>query len=63
MTREGPSEEVTVTLMPQHEKEPAVRTFEEIAFQAEGIASAETGPSWGSEKWYKDPYAGGVECE
>lgn len=44
----------TSTLTPKHEKEPAGRTSEEIASQAEGIAGAETGPSWGFGEGIKD---------
>lgn len=47
MTREGLSEEGTVTLPPKQEEEPATRAAEELAFQAEGIASEEVGLSLG----------------
>lgn len=57
MTREGLSEEVTFTLTPKHEKEPAMRTSEEVGFQAEGIASVETGPSTGFKEVIKHPCA------
>ena len=60
MTREGLSEEVTFTLTPQHEKKLAMRTFEEVAFQAEDIASAETGPRLGFREVVKRPMCLGV---
>lgn len=42
MTKEGLSGEVTLALTAKDEEDPAMRTFEETAFQAEGTASVDT---------------------
>lgn len=57
MAREGFAQGVTFKLTPEHEMEPAMRTSKGVASQAEGIANAETGPSFGFKEGIKGPCA------